>query len=526
MKEPTRINLCKEATTTTCGRFTVRFVPALFLSALLAMAPAAAFGQADVRKTMGEWAPKFEWPNVPIHVHVLPNGKILFWGRREKGAGLDPRNCIPRLWDPKEADPKKAFKDLAKPGFNLFCSGHTFLPDGRLLVVGGHIGDGHGEPLATLYDPENETWTRIDDMNGGRWYPTAVTLPDGSALASFGSDQPGRLNDSQQVGQDGHWRNIVNFNAPPLYPRMHVAPDGRVFMSGPLELTQFLDTSGGGAWQLLNPDQNKSNRINGLRDYAPSVMYDAGKILFVGGGNPPTNAAEIIDLKKATPAWQKTAAMRFARRQHNATILPDGTVLVTGGTQGNGGPNNGFNDLRIGQPIRAAELWNPENNQWTVLAEEGVDRCYHSTAVLLPDATVLSGGGGEYRPQDGDPRENAPEDSHRDAQIFSPPYLFTGTTRPDITSAPGEVAYGQSFNVRVSQPDQVALVTWIRLSTVTHSFNQGQRFNKLEFTSDGTKLAITAPANRNVCPPGHYMLFVLSKEKVPSVARIIRIHEP
>ena len=122
--------------------------------------------------------------------------------------------------------------------------------------------------------------------------------------------------------------------------------------------------------------------------------------------------------------WRPTGAMKFRRRQHNATILPDGTVLVTGGTRGGSGGNNGFNDLEPGQPVHAAELWNPETGTWTELATESVDRCYHATAVLLPDATVLSAGGGEYRPDNTNP--NDPRDSHRNAQVFFPPYLFKG----------------------------------------------------------------------------------------------------
>ncbi len=126
--------------------------------------------------------------------------------------------------------------------------------------------------------------------------------------------------------------------------------------------------------------------------------------------------------------------MHFARRQHNATLLPDGTVLVMGGTQGNGGESNGFNDLTPGQPIRSAELWDPKTGHWTLMARASVDRCYHSVAVLLPDATVLSAGGGEYRPNNNLDRENNPNDSHKNAQIFSPPYLFRSGGMPGRTS--------------------------------------------------------------------------------------------
>jgi galactose oxidase len=403
---------------------------------------------------------------------------------------------------------------LPKPGFNLFCAGHTFLADGKLLVAGGHIADGQGEPKATIFDPTTKTWRRIDNMNGGRWYPTVVALPDGSVLVSSGSNEHGHVNVVQQIGKDGHWKSIVEHNDIPLYPRMHVAPDGRVFLSGSLQLTQLLNTSGTGAWEVVGD-------FNGpQRDYGCSVMYDVGKVLIVGGGNPPQNTAQIIDLNQTPRAWKPTNSMKFARRQHNATILPDGTVLVTGGTRGQGGPNGGFNDLRPGQPVHAAELWDPDTKRWALLAEEQVDRCYHSTAVLLPDARVLSAGGGEYRPDNH--HENDKKDSHRDAQIFTPPYLFRGP-RPDITSAPDSVTYGQTFDVGTSNPSQVGQVNWVRLSSVTHSFNVNQRFNRLNFTTGGPGLRVTAPPDPNVCPPGHYMLFVLNKNKVPSVARIIRI---
>jgi hypothetical protein len=212
--------------------------------------------------------------------------------------------------------------------------------------------------------------------------------------------------------------------------------------------------------------------------------------------------------------------MAFPRRQHNGVLLPDGTVLVLGGTRGGGGPNNGFDDLTPGQPVHIAELWNPGTGQWTQLAAESVDRCYHATAVLLPDARVLSAGGGEYRP-DG-VVTNDPEDSHRDAQVFSPPYLFRGP-RPVITSAPASVTYGATFDVGTAQPDDVRTVSWIRLPSVTHSFDGNQRINVLSFQRAPQKLRVTAPASANVCTPGHYMLFLLGQAGVPSVARIIQI---
>jgi hypothetical protein len=132
---------------------------------------------------------------------------------------------------------------------------------------------------------------------------------------------------------------------------------------------------------------------------------------------------------------------------------------------------------------------------------------------------VLSAGGGEYR---SDGQENPPEDSHRDAQIFSPPYLFKGA-RPEITAGPRSVSYGEIFEVGTSQPNEIDRVSWIRLPSATHAFDQSQRINFLKFTAGTGALRVTAPDRPGICPPGHYMLFILSKAGVPSIARIIQI---
>jgi galactose oxidase len=484
--------------------------------------------------TVGEWGAVIPWPNVAIHAHLLPNGKVLFWGRREwntnvnppkPAEGLDPHRSIPRIWDPVtgtfSTTPEP--KDRNGNPYNVFCAGHAFLDDGRLLVVGGHIEDLAGVRNASIYDYATNTWTPIDDMIAGRWYPTAVTLPDGRVLVSSGTDELKAPNFHQQIMQNGSWTETVTFFNMPLYPRLHVVGDGRVFMSGPLRHTQLLSVGGAGQWTPVGDRLNPADTL----EYGSAVMYDVGKVIVMGGGIPPKKSAEVIDLNGATPMWTATDDMNFARRQLNATLLPDGTVLVTGGTQGDRGkpdtaPSNfGFNDLRIGQPIRSAESWDPGTGNWTRLARMDVDRCYHSVAVLLPDGRVLCAGGGEYKPDN--VHQNALEDSHLNAQIFSPPYLFRGN-RPMITSAPHEVHYGDTFDVGTSNPDSIHKVNWVRLSSVTHAFDQNQRFNSLSFSVTNGELKVTAPPNRNHAPPGHYMLFLLNSNGVPSIGSIIRIH--
>jgi galactose oxidase len=487
---------------------------------------------------VGEWSAPFDLPNVPIHSHLLPDGKVLFWGRRDRpDLTLDEHFCTPQIWDPGTGKAVAAAPPKSKDGngVNLFCSGHSFLPDGRLFVAGGHFKDSEGIDQASTYDFRTNTWTALDKMNNGRWYPSALTMADGTILVLSGSfakptgSNP-QNNNIPQVWDGAVWRTLASFPgdgsqpvaALELFPCTHVAPDGRAFMSGPLPRSWFLNTTGSGTWTPL--EGNGGVRDNARRDYAPSVMYDVGKIVYIGGGNnpnapagkqPPTSAVETIDLTHPAPAWRLTGSMHFPRRQHNATLLPDGTVLVTGGTSG-----FGFNDLDPNFPVHQAELWDPKTCEWTVLASEAVDRCYHSTAVLLPDATVLSGGGGEYRPDN--IHDNPPGDTHRNAQIFRPPYLFRGP-RPQLAQAPANVGYQETFAVDTPAPADIAKVSFIRLASTTHTNNMNQRINFLEFAVENGKLMITSPARPQLCPPGHYMLFLLDKEGRPSEAKIVRI---
>jgi galactose oxidase len=362
----------------------------LTLAACMTMAATAS---AQDPAAVGKWSDVIPWHNVAIHTTLLPNGKVLYWSRREKAQneGLDPHDCTPRLWDRKTGTFSKLPNPLTAQGkkYNLFCSGHTLLSDGRLLVAGGHIGDNQGEPHTSVFDYKTNTWSASASMGArGRWYPTLLTMGDNTAVVSGGTDQTSHMNFVQQVWKDGNWRSIVDHQTMTYYPRYHVAPNGKAFLSGPMITTQYLDPTANGNWTVVG--DRKSGRTC---DYAPSVMYQSGKVLFVGGGDPPLKTCETIDLNQNAPAWQFAKDMAFARRQHNATILPDGTVFVTGGTQG-----GGFDNLVIGNPIRAGEIWNAADGTWKTMAEEKVDRCYHSTAILLPDGRVLSAGGGEYRP--------------------------------------------------------------------------------------------------------------------------------
>ena len=206
--------------------------------------------------------------------------------------------------------------------------------------------------------------------------------------------------------------------------------------------------------------------------------------------------------------------MAFPRRQLNATLLADGQVLVTHGSSG-----SGFNN--VAAAVHAAELWNPTTESWSTMASEARSRVYHSTALLLPDGRVLSSGSGEGA---GVLYEN----SEFTAQVFSPPYLFnpdgTLAARPVVSAAPSKISYGQSFSVQTPDPASISRGTLIRLSSVTHAFNQSQLIYPLSFTAAGaTSLDAVGPASGNLAPPGPYMLFLINRKGVPSKARMVTV---
>jgi Galactose oxidase-like, Early set domain len=237
---------------------------------------------------------------------------------------------------------------------------------------------------------------------------------------------------------------------------------------------------------------------DGRREAGGSVLLPGlEKILAVGGSASQT--AEVIDTSQASPQWQYVAPLNFVRNHLNLVLLPDGTALAVGGG----------NDPLPGGPTLSAELYDPTTNTWTVLAAQQYGRQYHSTAVLLPDGRVISGGG-----------EGTPGDTS--VEIYSPPYLFQGP-RPKIKQAPTEVTYGQTFSVSSRQAAEITKVVMMRPGATTHGFDQDQRYVGLSFSVVNGKLRVTAPANGEVAPPGWYMLFLVNLNGVPSVAKFVHV---
>jgi hypothetical protein len=219
--------------------------------------------------------------------------------------------------------------------------------------------------------------------------------------------------------------------------------------------------------------------------------------------------AALVDFNVATPAVTPTAPLSADRQFGNATLLPDGRVWA------NGGSTTG-NDL-VGA-IYGSEVWSPTTGAWTAWASASKPRLYHSISMLMPDGTVLTGGGGAPGPV-----------INLNAEIFYPPYLYKTdgsglpAKRPVIAAAPTAATWGQKIALQMATKTAMSRVTLVRFGAVTHAFNNDQRFQDLTFTQIGKKLNVKLPATANTAPPGFYMVFVLDAQGVPSIARVLRV---
>jgi hypothetical protein len=298
-----------------------------------------------------------------------------------------------------------------------------------------------------------------------------------------------------------------------MYPHLFVLPNGKILLSSTFEgaiKAQVLDVNAQ-TWTTVD-----ETAVQG----GSAAMYLPGKIITsglgtIGGagvtGIPSASTTFVLDMMQQFPAWRQTPSMAFKRDYHNLTILPDGNVLVTGGGQTSGATD-------VSTAVLTPEMWSPVAETWVPMANAQIPRLYHSTALLLPDGRVLVSGGGRTNGVGG----GTVATDRLNAEIYSPPYLFKGV-RPTITSAPSTAQYGTGFFVQTPDGATISKVALIGLGSVTHSFNTNQRYIPLSFSQVSGGLDIDAPIDANLAPPGHYMLFILDGNGVPSIAKILKV---
>jgi len=473
--------------------------------AIIFVSSPAAHAQANVQGTW-QTLPTL-MPINPVHTALMHNGKILL----VSGSGNYPQQTTfnAGVWDTSNNT-----VTTQTVGWDMFCNGMVVLPDGRPMIVGGNLqyDPFFGWNRTAIYNPVTDKLIDMEDMAHGRWYPTDTILGDGRLLTFSGLDEGSSTNTQTEIYTVGSgWASPVAAPwTPPLYPRLHLLPNGKVFYSGSTTQSRTFDPANN-TWSGVIATTN----YGGIRTYGSSVLLPltpangyTPKVMIFGGGNPSTKSTEIIDLSAGTPAWVNGPDMSQPRIEMNATLLPNGKVLTVGGS---------LNDEDTSTASLQADLYDPATNTMGSGGSNAFPRLYHSVSLLLPDATVWVAGGNPTR---------GSFENH--VEIYTPPYLYqangTLATRPSITSvAPAAIGYGTGFIVNSPDAANIASVVLMRDGSVTHAFDMDQRLVGLTFTVGSGLLNVTGPPNKNIAPPGYYMLFILNNAGVPSVARFVQI---
>ncbi len=475
---------------------------------------------------LGRWSDPFSIPVIGITSVLLHTGKVLFWS-------YDPVN-----WDnPAQSndgvayvwDPATRTGHSITPPENIWCGGQTVIADGRVFIAGGNLrypdpnapaGYTGWEGTLTTYTflPATESFVKQPDMLRGRWYPTTTQLADNRVVITSGYDETG----SQAITN-----NVEIFTANPdpagvgtitlagthdptgLYPLQYLLTGASMLEAGPARPSNLYDPAAN-QWSPL------PSMLSPHWGYANGTIYtDASggttrqTVMVAGGVNEvqPITANEWLDGNNPAAGWQPFPQWLQARRNSNTVILPDGKLLTVGG-------NNATSEYD--NPLLEAELYSSDptitSGQWQTMAPHSIQAAYHSSAILLPDATVLLS-------QDDMDRSPSAAALHK-AQVYSPPYLFKGA-QPIIKTAPASVSRGQSFDVATDRG--VASAVLVAPGAVTHANDMHQRAIRLPVVLRSAGLTATVPGSAAVVPPGYYMLFVLDSNGIPSVAKFVQV---
>jgi galactose oxidase len=433
---------------------------------------------------------------------------------------------------------------------DMFCPGISTLEDGRVLIQGGS-----DAKKSTFYNPSTNTFTAAPDLITARGYQSSSTLSDGRIFTIGGAYS------GVKKGKDGEvydpktnsWKALPGAKMAPMLTTDHEGnhawlfswKKGSIFQAGPSKAMNWYTANGAGT-QVAAGTRDTDDAMCGI-----FVMYEPGKILTAGGSSDYTDSdankrAHIITIDEVNkPAKVERAPdMAYPRGFSNAVVLPDGTVLVTGGQR----RSKVFTD---DDGILWAELFNPATKSWKTLAPQAVPRNYHSVSILLPDGRVFSGGGGLcYAGTYGRSTVECNKlVDHADGQTFSPPYLFnkdgSEATRP-VISALSSTTVRVGGTLRISTNTVNPKFVLVRLGSVTHSVNTDQRRVPLtNVTSSGSsnegysfsggygaravsaarpaEYTATLPNDSGILIPGHYYLFVLNANGTPSMAKTVKV---
>lgn len=445
-------------------------------------------------------------------------------------------------------DVSKAWRPLHVKS-DIFCSATVTLPDkaGRQLNIGGWAGAStYG---VRLYWPDgspgvagvNDWQENVNELSllAGRWYPSAMILPNSSVLiiggevGSNSAPTPSLEILPAPVGGYEKYLDWLDRTDPNnLYPFLWVLPTGNILVVYYNEARIIDEVTFDTVKVLPNLPGSVQNFLAGrtyplegtgvmLPQYPP---YSAPVTVLICGGSANGNAMGIDNCvstkpEEASPTWL-IERMPSQRVLSCMAALPDGTYLILNGA------TSGVAGFGLAEdPNLNAILYDPaqpEHQRFSIMATTTVARMYHSEAILMRDGRVMVSGS---NPEDGvNPEEYRVE-------VFSPPYALNGLTPPSytITTANKDWTYGKKYTITAKIPSGnlgSVRVSMMAAVSSTHGNSLGQRTLFLTVTCTGTATAatctLTAPPTAHVAPPGWYQIFVLDGP-TPGVAKWVRI---
>lgn len=487
---------------------------------------------------VGKWSAIIPLPVIPVQAFVVPeqpisNRLLLFSSYAPEDFGGD--SGLTQFADYNWKSGAVSARQVSNTKHDMFCPGMSALPDGRLVITGGDTA-----AATSIYDPKTNSFTRGADMNIPRGYQASTTLSNGKIFAIGGSFSGGIGGKTGEIYDPSanKWTTLTGADVTPMLTSDAAGAwrfdnhgwlfgwkNGAVFQAGPSKTMHWYNTAGSGSVSAAGTRWANHDQMCGV-----TVMYDAvaGKIFSAGGSQDYTdsdafNVAHIMTISDAYQpvTVEQVANMSYARGFANGAVLPDGTILISGGQQ----RSLVFTDTNA---VMTPELFNPVAKTFTSMANMAVPRNYHSVALLLSDGTVFTGGGGMCYVSYGNSDAGCDRShDHPDGQIFSPPYLFnadgTLATRPVISSVSGQsIRVGGTLIVAMGD-NSGATFSLIRIGSATHSVNTDQRRIPLNAQAQGSVYSMTLPSDTGVLIPGYYYLFAINSHGVPGIAQTIQI---
>ncbi len=486
---------------------------------------------------IGKWGSVFATPALAIHVCELPDYSVMMHDGKlvhdTDGAiaGADtPTNVM--FFDIRT----RQLLRRQQASQNLFCGAQTTLSNGNVALYSGDVrGDAAGHTDASEYDWKTRRFMTLPNLPEGSWYGTATELRNGEVALLGGGNSSGTLGNAkpQMLSQDKKSWYVSEPRLPfrtineSYYSRVFWDELDRLWAVGGHSTTFHIQFPGR---TIYNPVDQRiptrdlevvTDKDGVFRDYAPATEPMTGVVWQGGGSLPPTETTSLQYIGKVNrhnPGdWQLHQPMWFARRHHNGSTLPDGTVLVSGGVHTDGYAKSWL--------IKNAELWNPTTGQWSLLSPEQVGRTYHSTAWLSTDGLWWSCGGNI---RSGFENENPASGAgnQRNCQVFTPPQKFVPNSDliapvPEILDEVSPINLAQSkglFKVKVGtiSASQISEAALIPLGCTTHAFTTPSYRRTASVVSANTQtqtldlqLETTNPA---IMRPGYYKLFLLYQQ--------------